>query len=175
MKYTPSVVNLIIGGIEVKSFPSGTGITLEFCQLYPFGYGINIFFRLSSNGTLIILDIDKFLRLSKELDNLSGIKEYNYLYVNRTNNYPQNIGDTIVLSESYSKYHFINIEVVNSGIFREYLIPTQELTQIENLNYKYNINGFILRPSKDGTTLSIVDIPKDGYKKLNIIAGILKK
>ena len=175
MKYTPSVVNLIIGGIEVKSFPSGTGITLEFCQLYPFGYGINIFFRLSSNGTLIILDIDKFLRLSKELDNLSGIKEYNYLYVNRTNNYPQNIGDTIVLSESYSKYHFINIEVVNSGIFREYLIPTQELTQIENLNYKYNINGFILKPSKDGTTLSIVDIPKDGYKKLNIIAGILKK
>lgn len=109
------------------------------------------------------------------LDNLSGIKEYNYLYVNRTNNYPQNIGDTIVLSESYSKYHFINIEVVNSGIFREYLIPTQELTQIENLNYKYNINGFILKPSKDGTTLSIVDIPKDGYKKLNIIAGILKK
>ena len=110
-----------------------------------------------------------------QLDNLSGIKEYNYLYVNRTNNYPQNIGDTIVLSESYSKYHFINIEVVNSGIFREYLIPTQELTQIENLNYKYNINGFILKPSKDGTTLSIVDIPKDGYKKLNIIAGILKK
>ena len=53
------------------------------------------------------------------MDNLSGIKEYNYLYVNRTNNYPQNIGDTIVLSESYSKYHFINIEVVNSGIFRE--------------------------------------------------------
>lgn len=94
--------------------------------------------------------------------------------MNRTNNYPQNIGDTIVLSESYSKYHFINIEVVNSGIFREYLIPTQELTQIENLNYKYNINGFILKPSKDGTTLSIVDIPKDGYKKLNIIAGILK-
>lgn len=87
--------------------------------------------------------------------------------MNRTNNYPQNIGDTIVLSESYSKYHFINIEVVNSGIFREYLIPTQELTQIENLNYKYNINGFILKPSKDGTTLSIVDIPKDGYKKLN--------
>ena len=112
---------------------------------------------------------------SDRLDNLSGIKEYNYLYVNRTNNYPQNIGDTIVLSESYSKYHFINIEVVNSGIFREYLIPTQELTQIENLNYKYNINGFILKPSKDGTTLSIVDIPKDGYKKLNIIAGILKK
>ena len=73
------------------------------------------------------------------MDNLSGIKEYNYLYVNRTNNYPQNIGDTIVLSESYSKYHFINIEVVNSGIFREYFIP------------------------------------KDGYKKLNIIAGILKK
>ena len=70
MKYTPSVVNLIIGGIEVKSFPSGTGITLEFCQLYPFGYGINIFFRLSSNGTLIILDIDKFLRLSSSLDNL---------------------------------------------------------------------------------------------------------
>ena len=46
------------------------------------------------------------------MDNLSGIKEYNYLYVNRTNNYPQNIGDTIVLSESYSKYHFINIEAV---------------------------------------------------------------
>lgn len=132
------------------------------------------------NGSQLTAPNANFEELSvytnrSKLDNLSGIKEYNYLYVNRTNNYPQNIGDTIVLSESYSKYHFINIEVVNSGIFREYLIPTQELTQIENLNYKYNINGFILKPSKDGTTLSIVDIPKDGYKKLNIIAGILKK
>ena len=74
MKYTPSVVNLIIGGIEVKSFPSGTGITLEFCQLYPFGYGINIFFRLSSNGTLIILDIDKFLRLSNYIFSVMFLK-----------------------------------------------------------------------------------------------------
>ena len=109
------------------------------------------------------------------LDNLSGIKEYNYLYVNRSNNYPQNIGNTIALSESYFKYHFINIEVSNSVTFKEYLIPTKELFQSEDLAYKYDFNGFILRPSKDGTILSIVNIPKDEYKKLNIIAGIFKK
>ena len=109
------------------------------------------------------------------LDNLSGIKEYNYLYVNRSNNYPQKIGDTIALSESYLKYHFINIEVSNSVTFKEYLISTREIFQSEDLAYKYDFNGFILRPSKDGTILSIVNIPKDEYKKLNIIAGILKK
>ena len=172
-----TLIDNVVGKVEDGKFPLTSA---EVGKVYEAVNGKKYKCIKAYSGSSLSTPNANFIEMSlnnhaDRLDNLSGIEEYNYLYVNRANNYPQNIGDTIVLSESYSKYHFINIEVVNSGIFREYLIPTQELTQIENLNYKYNINGFILKPSKDGTTLSIVDIPKDGYKKLNIIAGILKK
>jgi hypothetical protein len=172
-----TLIDNVVGKVEDGKFPLTSA---EVGRVYEAVNGKKYKCITAYSGSSLSTPNANFIEMSlnNHADRLDNLWKNMFVYsgyVNRTNNYPQNIGDTIILSESYSKYHFINIEVVNSGIFREYLIPTQELTQTENLDYKYNINGFILKPSKDGTTLSIVDIPKDGYKKLNIIAGILKK